>query len=105
VGSSHTKEDGSTTERTLLNPFFLKEATNSLTDLDNNSVNYVKGHELNKEGLNESDISEYEEAVQEYYELEKKSLSEFLLHVGLDPKRILEKCFKKQGVKEFKILK
>lgn len=101
---SYTKEDGSTSERIILKPSFLKEATNSLKNLDNENVKYIKGYEIDKSGLNESDIREYEEAIQEYYEINKKSLVEFISHVGLDPKKIQEKCFKKQGVKDFEIL-
>jgi hypothetical protein len=45
----YTKEDGSKTERQILNPTFLKESYNNYKDFEKNEVKYISGIELIKE--------------------------------------------------------
>ena len=44
----YKKDDGSHSERELLNPSFLKESSNSLKSFEQPSVKYVSGLELQK---------------------------------------------------------
>ena len=101
---SYTKEDGTKTERTILKPSFLKEATNSLKHLDNENVNYIQGFEVEKEGLTEDQIKEYEEAIGDYFEMANKTLTEWVSDLGLDAKKVKQKVFKKKGVEKFEII-
>jgi hypothetical protein len=100
----YKKDDGSTTNRELLRPVFLKESTNSIKNFDKEDVRYVRGFELNKDGLNESDVSKYEEVLEDYYELAIPTIQEYFKEQGLDFSRLSEKSFKKQNISDFKVL-
>ncbi len=100
----YKKDDGSTTNRELLRPVFLKESTNSIKNFDKEDVRYVRGFELNKDGLNESDVSKYEEVLEDYYELAIPTIQEYFKEQGLDSSRLSEKSFKKQNISDFKVL-
>lgn len=100
----YKKDDGSTTDREILKPVFLKESSNSIKNYDKDDVKYVRGFELNKEGLNESDIKKYEEVLEDYYDLAIPTIQEFFKEQGLDASKILEKSFKKQNIQNFQIL-
>lgn len=100
----YKKDDGSTTDREILRPVFLKESSNSIKNYDKDDVKYVRGFELNKEGLNESDIEKYEEVLEDYYELAIPTIQEFFKEQGLDASKLLEKSFKKQNISNFQIL-
>lgn len=100
----YKKDDGSTTDREILRPVFLKESSNSIKNYDKDDVKYVRGFELNKEGLNESGIKKYEEVLEDYYELAIPTIQEFFKEQGLDASKLLEKSFKKQNISNFQIL-
>lgn len=100
---TYKKEDGTVTQRTIVNPSFLKESANSLKDFSKADVKYLSGVEISSENLTESQIQEYENAVRQYYEETNKSLSQFLQEKGLDPKMVVHKSFKKDGVSELSI--
>lgn len=95
----YKKKDGTSKERELLHPKFLKESFNSFKTLDHESVKYVQGYELDSTDLTEEQIKQYEEAIQAY--LEQKTLEETLSDFGLEPKRVSLKTFSKEGVEEF----
>jgi hypothetical protein len=100
----YKKDDGSTSNRELLRPVFLKESTNSIKNYDKEDVKYVRGFELNKDGLNESDTSKYEEVLEDYYDLAIPTIQEYFKEQGLDASRLSEKSFKKQNISNFQIL-
>ena len=101
---TYTKEDGTTSNREILRPVFLKESSNSIKNYDKEDVKYVRGFELNKEGLSESDVEKYEEILEDYYDLAVPTIKEFFSEQGLDASKLMEKSFKKQGISEFKVL-
>jgi len=101
---TYKKEDGATSNRELLRPIFLKESSNSLKNFDKDDVKYVRGFELNKEGLTESDIKKYEEVLEDYYDLEVRTIQEYFKDQGLDASKIMEKSFKKQNISDFKVI-
>jgi|ERR1035437_6287293 hypothetical protein len=100
----YKKDDGSTSDRELLRPVFLKESTNSIKNFDKEDVKYVRGFELKKEGLSESDIEKYEEILEDYYDLGIPTIQEFFKEQGLDSSKLMEKSFKKQNISEFKVI-
>lgn len=100
----YTKEDGSKTERQILNPTFLKESYNSYKDFEKKEVNYLSGIELIKENLTEQQILEYERTIEEYYSDIFMTLQEYLESKGLNPKNISQKTFKKEGIKNLDLL-
>ena len=100
----YKKEDGSTTDREILRPVFLKESSNAIKNYDKDDVKYVRGFELNKAGLSESDIEKYAEMLEDYYELAIPTIQEFFKEQGLDASKLLEKSFKKQNISNFQIL-
>lgn len=100
---NYKKEDGSTSERMIINPSFLKESTNSLKDFHKPDVKYVSGIEISSEGLTESQKLEYQKAVTEYYSEINRTLYQFLEEKGLNPKAVTQKSFKKEGISELLI--
>jgi hypothetical protein len=104
VKFTYKKEDNSTSNREILRPVFLKESSNSIKSFDKEDVKYVRGFELNKDGLNESDISKYEEVLEDYYELAIPTIQEYFKEQGLDASKLTEKSFKKQNISNFQIL-
>lgn len=98
-------KDGEITpsNRELLKPLFLKEATNSLKDFNKQDVKYVRGIEFNKEGLTEEQIRQYMSALEDYEDA-VPTLQEFLAEKGLDYSRLQEKSFKKDKISGFQIL-
>ena len=100
----YKKDDGSTSSREILRPIFLKESSNSIKNYDKDDVKYVRGFELNKQGLNESDIEKYEEILEDYYDLAIPTIQEYFTEQGLDASKLSEKSFKKQDISEFQIL-
>lgn len=100
----YKKDDGSTTDREILRPIFLKESSNSIKNFDKEEVKYVRGFELNKEGLSESDIEKYKEILEDYYELAIPTIQEYFKEQGLDSSKLMEKSFKKQNISNFQIL-
>lgn len=100
----YKKEDGSSSNREILRPVFLKESTNSIKNFDKADVKYVRGFELNKEGLNQSDVEKYEEILEDYYDLAIPTIQEYFKEQGLDASKLMEKSFKKQNISEFQTL-
>jgi len=100
----YKKDDGTLSNRELLRPVFLKESTNSIKNFDKDDVKYVRGFELNKDGLNESDIKKYEEILEDYYDLAIPTIQEYFKEQGLDASKLMEKSFKKQNISEFKVI-
>ena len=100
----YKKEDGSTTEREIINPLFLKESYNNLKDFEKNEVKYVSGLEIIKENLTPEQIKSYENSIKEYYADVFMTLDEYLESKGLNPKNISLKSFKKEGVKNLKVI-
>jgi hypothetical protein len=100
----YKKEDGSVSDRELLRPVFLKESSNSIKNFDKEDVKYVRGFELKKEGLNNSEIEKYEEILEDYYDLGIPTIQEFFKEQGLDSTRLSEKSFKKQNISNFQVL-
>lgn len=100
----YTKEDGSKTERQILNPTFLKESYNNYKDFEKNEVKYLSGIEIIKENLNDEQIQAYEKSIEEYYSDIFMTLQEYLESKGLNPKNISQKTFKKEGIKNLDLL-
>lgn len=99
----YKKEDGSLSERELLNPSFLKESSNSLKSFEQPSVKYVSGFELQKEGLTKEVIELYKTSIAEYYSNIQITLEEHLESIGLDPKKVIFKSFKKEGIEKLEL--
>lgn len=100
----YIKEDGSKSERTVINPSFIKESYNSYKDFNKNDVKYLSGYEINSDGLSQEQLLAYENSINEYYSDIFMSLSEFLESKGLNPKNVNLKSFKKEGVKNLNII-
>jgi hypothetical protein len=82
---NYTKEGETTpSNRTLIKPKFLKEATNSLKDFEKTDVKYVRGYELNKADLNRRTRCVSTNKHLEDYEDAYPTLQEFLTEKGLD---------------------
>lgn len=94
----YKKDDGSESNRNLLNPSFIKESHNSYKDFEKNDVKYITGIEISTEIENEELRNRYEQAIGEYYTEVFQTLSEYVESKGLDPKKITQKTFKKEGV-------
>jgi len=101
---TYIKDDGTTSERQILRPSFLKESTNSLKQFDKEDVKYVRGYELNQAGLSESEIEKYEEVLEDYYDLAIPTIQEYFKEQGLDASKLMEKSFKKNNIRDFKTL-
>lgn len=100
---NYRKEDGSITERHLINPAFLKESYNSFKAFEKEEVRYVVGIEISKDVNGQSEMERYEDAVKEYYSDYQMTLAEFIESKGLNPKNVTMKTFKKEGVSELKL--
>jgi hypothetical protein len=101
---NYKKDDGTTSDRLLYRPAFLKESANYLKTLEKEEVKYVQGYEIDKQGLTEEQIKQYEEVLEDYFELANPTIQEWFSDSGLDSKRIKQKVFKKEGVTDFKML-
>jgi|GEM_PF-5162583 len=101
VQFTYSKKGEEPKDRELLRPMFLKESYNSFKTLDNDNVKYIQGYEINKEGLNEDEIKNYEEVISDYYELALTTLEEFLKENGLDSTKVVLKTFKKEQITNF----
>lgn len=95
---NYRKEDGSESSRNLLNPSFIKESHNSYKDFEKQDVRYITGIEISGEIQSEELRQSYEQAVKEYYSEVFQTLSEFIESKGLDPKKVTQKTFKKEGI-------
>jgi hypothetical protein len=101
---NYTKEGETTpSNRVLIKPKFLKEATNALKDFEKTDVKYVRGYELNKADLTEEQVRQYEQALEDY-EDSYPTLQEFLTDKGLDYARLQEKSFKKEKISGFRLI-
>lgn len=94
----YKKDDGSESSRNLLNPSFIKESHNSYKDFEKQDVRYVTGIEISGEIESDELRGKYEQAVNEYYSEVFQTLSEYIESKGLDPKKVTQKTFKKEGV-------
>ena len=101
---TYKKEDGTVSERELLKVEFLKESSNYLKDIEKDSVKYVSGFELKKDGLSEEQIHQYEEVLEDYYDLAQKTMAEFFTEQGLDASRLAKKNFIKANISDFKVI-
>ena len=102
ISFTYKKEDGTVSKRVLVQPKFLKESSNYFNDFSKENVKYVQGHEI--KGLNESDIKQYEEAINDFYDLVMPKMEDYLREQGFDPTKVQYKTFKKDGISEFKVL-
>ncbi len=100
----YRKDDGSEKERIILRPQMLKEASNYLKDINNPSVNFIHGYELDRSGLLGADIARYEQLIEEYFAIEFPTLETFLANNGMDPKKVQQKTFKKNNISELDIM-
>ena len=100
----YKKEDGSITDRVILRPSMLKESSNFLKDFSNPNVNYIHGYEVDRTGLPGTDIAEYEKLIEDYFTIAFPTLEQFIMNNNLDPKRVKQKSFKKEGIQDLKIL-
>ena len=100
----YTKDDGSISNREILSPKFLKESSNNLKQFDKEDVKYIRGYEINKEGLNEEEILKYEETLENYCTLTIQTIQDYFKEAGLDSTKVSEKAFKKQNVSEISIV-
>jgi len=100
----YLKEDGSKSERLIINPSFLKESFNSYKDFNKNDVKYLSGYEINPEGLSQEQLLAYENCIKEYYSDIFMTLNEFLESKGLNPKNVNMKSLKKEGIKNLNII-
>lgn len=101
VSFKYKKDDGSQSERMILNPTYLKESSNSLREFDKPDVNYVNGFEFEKKGLSEEEISKYEKTMEEYFSKKFPTLKDYLDENGLDSSRVNQKSFKKLNISNF----
>jgi len=101
----YTKKDGEESVRSIIAPKFLKESFNSFSEFEKEQVKYVSGFEIDTEGLDAEDIKEYEETICDYFNLALPTMEEYFKDIGLDYKRIKQKSFKKEGVKNHKLIK
>ena len=100
---TYKKEDGSVTERNLINPSFIKESYNSFKSFDKDEVKYVTGIEISSDVVDQNERSSYESVIKEYYSDYQMTLSEFIESKGLNPKKVTLKTFKKDGVSDLKL--
>jgi hypothetical protein len=100
----YLKEDGSKSERTVINPSFIKESYNSYKDFNKNDVKYLSGYEIESKNLSSEQIETYEKCIREYYSDIFMSLNEYLESKGLNPKNVNLKSFKKEGIKNLNII-
>ena len=105
ISFKYTKKDGEESARTIIAPKFLKESFNSFKELEKENVNYVSGYEINREDLSEEDAKEYEECICDYFEIAIPTMEEYLKDLGLDPKKVKLKSFKKSGISNTNIIK
>ena len=101
----YVKKDGKESVRNIIAPKFLKESFNSFAEFEKEQVKYVSGFEINTEDLGVEDIKEYEETICDYFNLALPTMEEYFKDIGLDYKRIKQKSFKKEGVKNHKLIK
>lgn len=101
----YIKKDGEESIRNILAPKFLKESFNSFSDLEKEQVKYVSGYEIDSKDLSEEDLKEYEETICDYFNLALPTMEEYFEELNLDFKRVKQKSFKKEGVKNHKIIK
>ncbi len=104
VTFKYKKEDGSITNRELLNPSFLKESYNSYKEFEKNEVKYLTGLEIIKEGMSEEQFQAYKNSIKEYYSEIYITLDDYLTSKGLNSKNVALKTFKKEGVKDLNLL-
>ena len=102
ISFTYKKDDGSSSKRVVIQPKFLKESSNYLSDFSKDSVRYVQGYEL--ENLNEAEAKEYEEAINDYFDLVMPKMDDYLREQGFDPAKVKQKAFKKDGISDFKVL-
>lgn len=100
----YLKEDGTKSERSIINPSFLKESYNSYKDFNKSDVKYLSGYEINSEGLTQEQILSYENSIKEYFTDVFMTLNEFLESKGLNSKNVNLKSFKKEGIKNLDII-
>lgn len=100
----YKKEDGTITDRVILRPSMLKESSNFLKDFSNPNVNYIHGYEIDRIGMPGVDIAKYEKLIEEYYTIAFPTLEEFIKSNGLDPAKVKQKSFKKDGINDLKII-
>jgi len=101
----YVKKDGEESVRNIIAPKFLKESFNSFLEIDKEQVKYVSGFEIEVNGLEFDEIKEYEETICDYFNLALPTMEEYFKDLGLDYKRVKQKSFKKEGVKNHKIIK
>jgi hypothetical protein len=101
----YSKKEGETSVRTILSPKFLKESSNYFKDFEKEQVKYVSGYEIQKEGLTNDEIKEYEECVLDYFNLVIPTMDEYLNDLGLDSSKVKQKTFKKDGISNPSIIK
>jgi len=100
----YLKEDGSKSERMIINPSFIKESYNSYKDFNKSDVKYLSGYEIESKNLSSEQIETYEKCIKEYYSDIFMSLNEYLESKGLNPKNVNLKSFKKEGIKNLNII-
>lgn len=102
---TYTKSDGTSKNRLVLEPKFIKESYNSYKEFDKDQVKYLQGYEIEVDGLNQGEIDEYKEAVKDYFDLVVPTLEEFLRENDLDPNKVKYKTFKKENISELHFVK
>lgn len=100
----YKKSDGTISERIVMRPQMIKESSNFLKDFNNPNVNYIHGFEIDRTGLTGTEIAKYERLIEEYYTIAFPTLEIFLQNNGLDPKKVQQKSFKKEGIDDLKII-
>lgn len=103
VRFNYRKDDGSVSERNLINPSFLKESYNSFKTFEKEEVRYVTGIEISSEVSSQDERGRYESVIKEYYSDYQMTLSEFIESKGLNPRNVTMKTFKKDGVSDLKL--
>lgn len=104
INFNYTKEGGEESTRTIIAPKFLKESYNSFKEFDKEQVKYISGYEVDKEGLSEEEVKEYEECLIDYFTIALPTMEEYLKDLGLDPKKVNQKAFKKDGVSDLNVI-
>lgn len=101
----YTKKDGETSLRSIMAPKFLKESYNIFQEFEKEQVGYVSGYEVQREGMSEEDIKEYEEVLVDYFTIAIPSIEEYFKDLGLDPTKIKQKTFSKKDISNPSVIK
>jgi hypothetical protein len=97
----YKKEDGSISQREIINPKFIKESYNYYDSVEKEAVKYVQGYEIDSSELTLEEKKLYQETLIDYFNLSLPTISEYMRENGLDPNKVKIKNFKKENISNF----